>query len=505
MKKHILSIISFCLIFALIFCLLQSSFYQRLEGRYVRSDEYKNLSDEDLDVLAFGTSELWAGYDPIVTYHEQGITGYNLTTPFHSAVTTYYQLCQALEYHTPKIVLCDFCSLFEDNLPSESSKIERLYYEAYDNLDSLKLKFEMLKDIKKIDKDISVASYMFPLVRYHSMWNELGGSELVLGRDINRPDIPYKKGARLESKYYGSPMHRISPENWNYDEEKADFSELSVDYYDRFIKKCREKGITVVAVNMPKPDSASEVASRLNAQVAYLSSRNVYLLNYNTYEQFERLGLDLERDYYDYMHMNTLGSVKFSKALANDMRKFFDIPDRRTDPDISSVWDNAYEQFEADMLDSQPTIRHTVGLAREFGYNVFAEIASDSDNIWSGEFMQLNKEYGYTDKLKPGYYVYDNENMDISFYEYDCRGDEESVDTSIGTITRDLYGEDYKVHVALNGNEMYSEAKAYYVYIVSSPMFSTKLAVVDGNSKVHGATSWEYDFENGNSSKADND
>lgn len=500
MKKRIFSVISFILIFSLLFSMFQRMFTQKWEGRYTRYEDYKNLKDEDVDVLAFGTSELWAGYDPIVTYHEQGITGYNFAVPWHSAVTAYYQLCQQLEYHTPKIVLCDFCSLYEDSLPSESKNVEGLYCETLESLDDPMLKLSMIWDLLKIDKSISVVSWLFPLVRYHSMWNQLNGTVLEVDGSMKNKSVPYKKGARLESQYNHSSLYRVTEDEWNYDEENREFSELSVEYYDKFIEKCHEKGITVVAVLTPKPDESSELAARFQAEAEYFYSRGVYCLNYNTYEQFERLNLDLERDYYDAMHFNTLGSVKFSKALANDLRKYFDVPDRRREGETSVVWDSMYEQFKTDMLNSQPTIRLTVDLAKEFGYDSFAEIVSSDEGIYSSELMELNREFGYNQELKLGYYVYDSDNVICNYYDYDRYADEEVITISFGKVARALNGDDYRYYLSINDETLYSEAKAQYIHEIVFPEFVTNLVILDKDKKAVAMSRWEYESKNGNSS-----
>ena len=504
MKKRVLSVISFILVFSLLFSMFQRMFTQKWEGRYTRYEDFRNLKDEDIDVLAFGTSELWAAYDPIVTYHELGITGYNFAVPFHSAVTAYYQLCQQLEYHTPKVVICDFCALYEDNLPSESKSIEKLYCETLESLDNPTLKFRMIRDLLNIDKNISVISWLFPLIRYHSMWNQINGTTFEVDSSMKNEIVPYMKGAMLDSNYNADPLRYITPENWNYEEEENELSELSVKYYDKFIEKCHEKDIAVVALIPPDVDDSSLVAARLSSEAAYFASRDVYFLNYNTYEQYVRLNLNLERDYYDSMHLNTLGSVKFSKAFAKDLKSICILPDRRNDENVASTWNALYDQFEVDMLNSQPTIRHTVCLAKEFGYDVLAEIASDrlaleETSFWSSEIKSLNREYGNDEELKSGYYCYDNSALELNYYEYDDEADENVTETSLGVITRKLNGDDYKYYYSIDGKELFSEFKAYYKHEIISPEFATKIIVLDKDKNVYAKSSWEYNNANGNS------
>ena len=95
MKKYLIRAAVFLLLFALCFSGAQSILHYRWSGNenlYTRNIRYSQAAPDSIDVLCLGTSELYAAYDPIVTYEEAGITGYNFAITFRCAMTAYYQL-----------------------------------------------------------------------------------------------------------------------------------------------------------------------------------------------------------------------------------------------------------------------------------------------------------------------------------------------------------------------------------------------------------------------------
>lgn len=347
MKKYILRFLTFIVIFSILFMAAQHVLHYRWtkhEDLYTRYMDYKNQPENSIDVLCFGTSEVFAGYAPIVTYAEEGITGYNFAISHRSAVTNYYQLLFALRYQNPTIVMCDFSSLFDDQLPGDT---EALYRKVVDTMPDKDIKEALIKEICLLDAEQSYFSWKYPLLRYHGMWNEL--NETNFKRDYTYDDayMTYKKGALLYNLGYDTQneIYEINSHLWDYDDEQTEFSDVSVKYYDLFIEECKSRGIQVVALIPPKINAASQYAARWNAMKAYFDSRGVDYLNYNTYEQVVRLGVVLEDDYYNAAHLNLRGSVKFSKVLAHDLKEKYVFEDKREDGKISEMWDSAWVIF----------------------------------------------------------------------------------------------------------------------------------------------------------------
>ena len=312
---------------------------------YTRNLDYAAQPSNSIDVLYFGSSEMLTGIEPVVLYEEEGITGYNFSISRRSAVANYFSLLYTLKYQTPQLVVCDFSCMYDDNLPD---KVEDVYRRMVECTPDKDLKSQMIKTICDLDPDQSYLSWRFPLLRYHSMWSELEEANFTKDYVYSETYPQYCKGAYWFDQDYEGDTTEVKPELWEYDEpETSDaFSEISIEYYDMFIEECYNRGIKVVALLPPKISAAQSYAARLDAQKKYFDERNVYCLNYNTYDEFNRIGLSLDRDYADSAHLNVDGSIRFSKILAKDLKKSFDLTDHRGDESYIDNWDDSVREFK---------------------------------------------------------------------------------------------------------------------------------------------------------------
>ena len=282
MKKYLIRAAVFLLLFALCFSGAQSILHYRWSGNenlYTRNIRYSQAAPDSIDVLCLGTSELYAAYDPIVTYEEAGITGYNFAITFRCAMTAYYQLLYALEYQTPDIVLCDFSCLFDDMKPHEQ---ESIYRKVVECMPDKALKEQMIREICAVDDTQSYLSWKFPLLRYHTMWSELTAENFQPDRQLDDAYPSYQKGSMLyEAVYEGTD--EITPDLWNHTEALDTFSEFSVGYYNRIIELCQSKGIEVVAVTPPKIQDAAGFAANRGKLPMPISGAYIITSRYGQY------------------------------------------------------------------------------------------------------------------------------------------------------------------------------------------------------------------------------
>lgn len=345
MKKFGIRIFIFVLLFALCFAGLQQILHYRWSGNedlYTRNVLYSQASPDSIDVLCIGTSELYALFDPIVTYEEAGITGYNFAITFRCAMTAYYQLLYALEYQTPSVVICDFSSLFDDMLPKDQ---ESIYRKVVESMPDKALKEQMIREICAVDDTQSYLSWKLPLLRYHSLWSELKAENFQPDHQVDPAYPAFRKGAMLNNEHYKMEPLEITPDLWDFTEAVDTFSEFSVSYYDKIIELCRSRGIEIIAVTPPKIQDAATYAANADKMHAYFESREVPWLNYCTYNQVQRLGLCFEDHYYDRSHLNVSGSIVLSKALARDLADMLGLENHRGDAAYAAEWEDQLPPF----------------------------------------------------------------------------------------------------------------------------------------------------------------
>ncbi|MBR6452727.1 MAG: hypothetical protein IKS87_08470 [Lachnospiraceae bacterium] len=349
MKKFVRNTVIFIVIFAVLFAYAQNVFHYRWpDNTYSKMVDYKNQPADSVDVAVFGTSEMYQAYAPIVTYEAEGLTGFNFAVQNRSAMTTYYQFRYMLKHQRPKVVVCDFVCLFDNALPSES---ETIFRRVVDTMPDPVVRFELIREICRVDPTQQFMSWMFPVFRYHSMWKEFDPESLTWDTKKDPFYACFDKGANLNSAPFEGEAVEITPELWQTDRAADPIQDFSMAYYDRMIADCKELGIPVVCILTPKVCDADVYESNVPAMQAYFESKGVTFLNYNTYEQVQRLGLSQPEDYFDPAHLNTQGAVKFSRAVAADLKAMFpDLPDRRSDARIAAAWDADLAVFK-DMVE----------------------------------------------------------------------------------------------------------------------------------------------------------
>lgn len=347
MKSFICKIIAGIVIFSILLLGVQQVLHYRWpEDTYTRYIDYAGCPEGSVDAFVFGTSEMYAGYSPVAGYNAAGFTAYNFAIQNRSAMTTYYQFKYAIKYQKPKVVICDFVCLFDSMLPSES---ETVYRRAVDTMPDREIKSALINEICRVDRNESPISWYLPVLRYHSMWNELEPIDFVNDKiaDINYPG--FKKGVNIMYSPFDGEPYDITPELWENGGERAILADFSMYYYDKLIKECQDMGIDVVCVLTPKISDAAVYAVNYPVMQEYFASRGVKSVNYCDMQLVNEMGLNLYDDYADAAHLNAMGIIKFSNRCARDISKMCNLPDRRLDSDdeVTRIWNGLWDDMVA--------------------------------------------------------------------------------------------------------------------------------------------------------------
>lgn len=338
--KIIIFILGFCLIFLELQKVLHYHWVEK-EDLYSTNILLKTQPEDAYDVLFFGTSEIKTSVFPTEIYHETGVTSFNYALTNKSAMTTYYQLKYVLRYQNPKMVCCDFSALYEDCLPSER---ETIYRKVVDTMPDYDLKWEMIKSIDEIDPEQSRLSYVFPMLRYHSIWNELTEVNFQEDYVYNEEHPGYGNGTALVNGSFDGEPYDFIPEIWEAEPSDEQMSQISVEWYDKFIKLCQDNDIRVVALFPPALGFAYDQVARWDTTTAYLNSRGVDIIDYNNYDAVQDIGLSVAEDYSDNTHMAYRGSLKVSRNLAHVLVDRYELQDHRGGPE-DEKWTQQWNEF----------------------------------------------------------------------------------------------------------------------------------------------------------------
>ncbi len=292
----------------------------------VKKDCYKTCepfynSNQEFDVLFFGSSHVDNGISPLLLWKKYGITSYNFAAPGNYIPSNYFRMYEVLRYlksrgkQLPEVIVMD---IYADK---DSTYWLHL---GWDDFMPSANKMRMTKELLP-EKD--QAAMMFPFLLYHSRWNELGKDDFIT--DVNR--------------FYGmfSGDYRLSyPENEiisdSSDQVEVDAENLN--YLQEIEEECEVLGIKLIFIHIPysyRPD-LQRMANRI---CQYENEQGNLCVNYMN----QVTELDYDIDFCDTGHLNPTGM----RIMTDEVGKLLvdlGLEDHRGETQAVQ-WDQAYEDY----------------------------------------------------------------------------------------------------------------------------------------------------------------
>ena len=212
--------------------------------------------------------------------------------------------------------------------------------EAYNRmaLDGMPLSQHKLDAINaSMCSDEDMISYLIPLLRYHSRWNELSSEDF---------EYMFKKDPVTISGYLmradTKPMTKLPNVPVLEDYE---IGERCWYYLDKMRELCQTHGAELVLIKSPSlwPHWYDEWDEQISA---YAEKYGLDYLNLLPYA--DDIGLDMQTDTYDGgLHLNVYGAEKLSKYFGKILADKYEVPDRRDNAEIAECWAQKCEDYYA--------------------------------------------------------------------------------------------------------------------------------------------------------------
>lgn len=298
-----------------------------VEGNFTE-EYYRDPAGHEL--LIIGNCESYENISPMKLWEEYGITSYIRGNANQLIPQSYYLLKEALKYEKPKVVLLNIQAMTVAEQSSE--EYNRMVFDGMkwskDKLDGI---------LSSRTEEESLTEYIFPVLRYHSRWQELEPEDFLYAfgekplKSYNgyylRADIrPYTEfpGQRRQSDY--------------------SFSRKNVEYLERIVALCRESGTELVL--MKAPSMYPEWPEPYEEQIREFADRQG-LFYVNTLLYMDEIGLDMSVDTYDEgLHLNVYGAEKMSVWLGRELKKRYDLGDFRSQKDLAEVYDKRLLEYQ---------------------------------------------------------------------------------------------------------------------------------------------------------------
>lgn len=291
---------------------------QIVEGALI-AEYYKETSEHD--VIFIGDCEVYENISPITLWEEYGITSYIRGSAQQLIWQSYYLLEETIKIEKPKVVVFNVLAM-QYNEPQK---------EAYNRmtLDGMRWSASKVNSIfASMMEDEKFLDYVFPLLRYHSRWQELEKEDFTYLFD--RKKISHNGYyMRIDVKPVTGEVNPKKLANYQ-------FGENAYAYLDKITALCKENGIQLILIKAPStyPYWYEEWEVQMEEY-----AKEHELPYYNFLELTEEVGLDYQIDTYDAgLHLNLSGAEKMAKYFGKILKEEFQVPDHRGEEQYEEVW-----------------------------------------------------------------------------------------------------------------------------------------------------------------------
>ena len=325
MKKTL--ILCTCILLATVLCL---GFVQLLvTPKYMTSSRDGALIAEyynevpDHDVVFIGDCEVYECFTPPTLWQEYGITSYVRGSAQQLIWQSYYLLKETLKRETPKAVVFNVLSI----------KYGEPQSEAYNRmtLDGMKWSSSKIDAIHaSMTEEEDFLSYVFPLLRFHSRWSDLGAEDWQY---LFHRDRVSHNGYLMQTA--------VSPKTSDREGRPlADYTlpEVGFEYLEKMRALCEEKGVEFILIKAPTNNWKYYWYDEWEEQiVAWANEKNVDYYNFIPLDG--EIGIDWSTDTYDGgVHLNVFGAEKLTSYFGDILVQKYGLSDRRGEAELDALW-----------------------------------------------------------------------------------------------------------------------------------------------------------------------
>ncbi|MGM9538312.1 MAG: hypothetical protein ACI3VN_08275 [Candidatus Onthomonas sp.] len=278
---------------------------------FLSAHGYLGQPQDSIDVFFLGDSMAYSSYIPMELWRQQGISSYVAAEGGGAMNVGYDLLREIVQYQHPRLVV------LEAHMLARKTDIN--------------------------DALLSEAARLFSIFQDHDGWKTLSPSSLFAPVSYTYTD--HHLGYWLNpATRAADPTGYMAPSD-----DKIDLSPVNRFYFQRFVRLCREEGISLLIVGSPSTENWN--MEKHNAVADLADACQVPFLDLGLIE--DQVGIDWETDSQDGGdHMNYRGAVKVTTYLGEYLTGHYDLPDHREDEAYQQWWD-ILEAFEQEVAQRQ--------------------------------------------------------------------------------------------------------------------------------------------------------
>lgn len=401
--RNALNAIIFVLIFVLSFSYLTKVFVPKwLDSNAEASvgTHFYEQKKDSLEVVFLGSSQITQCVDTVELYKKYGILSYDLGGSHNTLLVNYYWLLDVFKTQKNiKTVVVDTSLVFNRDTEQDVNYRKNLDYMKW----SMN-KFNAIKDYHdKIPTPLTESdslfkmetSFMFPLTRFHSRWNELDEKDF----NMEKYDVYNIQGYTAACNRWRPtfPYERFCIENDERDDDYKLFNEVQTSYLHKIIDECKSRGVECILIKTPK-SAWNKTAHNYVEKLA--KERDVPFLEYTTDKALKEMNFVWEQDMRDGDHLNARGSVKFSDLLGKYLVEHGEYTDYRKKNGISKKLLKKYEKAKNHCyLSTALTPEEFLKELKNDKYSIAIQSSGDISDYWTPELQKQLEELGFSLKI----------------------------------------------------------------------------------------------------------
>lgn len=327
MLKFTIKIVLFGLLTLISFQLVEKYFIKENRYNYTYHRFNRLSNDLEFDLLFFGSSKSYCGYNPTIFKHNLNLNSYNLAGQGQVLEVTRLVIEEALKKTKPKLIVVDvaYSMVAFNEKDSLSDKRKSYQLSVLDNYILSINKSKYIFDIYDEDKSFYALS---PLIRNHDKWLD------TYEKNFKKPYLLGKNNLFLSNNGYIGTLQYLGPEgkevskkmNLGYEalsnQNNIQVSKKEIDII-KDIKKIGDKfNVDILFVSTPSiKDYVNKLSYYQNLEKVFKDFDLKYL---NLYKYFDEIGIKAEFDFKEIQHLNYNGGFKTSQFLSKYISENYD-------------------------------------------------------------------------------------------------------------------------------------------------------------------------------------
>lgn len=343
--------------------------------------EFYEMEPDSAEVCFVGNSQIFRGISAMRLYSDYGISGYSLGSALQPAEASYALVREFDRKQDLKLVVMDIGLLFEE---VEESR----YRQVYDNMELSRNKLQtVFSHCREYPEADPLISYLFPIIKYHSRWQELDQTDY--GLDYG--EYPIFRG-----NYTGLTAMDVKLSKVAYDQDKFNPKEAmvpeQVKYFEQIVEWCDQAGVELLLIKTPKSEWN---ISKHTLMEEYAREHELTFLDFSSQAMIEELGLKGDEDFSDPDHLNILGAEKLSSYLGTYLDEHYSLTDFREKEKYDDMEYSLYlDMLEDAQLGICSDIQEYFELLKKDRYEILAYTAASATEFTEEELDQGLKSLG---------------------------------------------------------------------------------------------------------------